>query len=202
MRVVTGIPPRGTDLVAWMRLHRNARIQVGFSVATAVALIVGAIVQWVFLREVGLARQSGYRGDGDLVYPWLPLIFATVFLVRWRVNDGERYHFPRSSRRPSVKVSALVLAIFVALAAVAGELAMRPLLDARTRDSRILQFRPAGSDAESMAAGVVDALLLYYATVALVVLVHLVGLWFNPAALKTYDWVGKRLSDKWPSWRH
>lgn len=59
-----------------------------------------------------------------------------------------------------------------------------------------------GSDAESMAAGVVDALLLYYATVALVVLVHLVGLWFNPAALKTYDWVGKRLSDKWPSWRH
>lgn len=198
--MVTGIPPKGTDLVAWMRLHRNARIQVGLSGATAVVLIVGAIVQWVLLQEVGLARQSGYRGDGDLVYPWLPLVFATIFLVHWRVNDGVTYHFPRSSRRPSAKVNAVVLATFVALAAAAAELAMRPLLDARTRDPRVLQFRPAGSDAESMAAGVVDALLLYYATVALVVLVHLVGLWFNPAALTTYSWLAKRLSDKWPSW--
>lgn len=207
---MTGIPPRGTDLVMWMRRNRNSRVQAWLSLASFLMTGIGCFGLLSLASDAGLFHPRPYIPYGsvftsvDGLTGFILLLCATA-LMCFRVNDGDHYPSFWRRQRPGARRSALVdvaaVVFFLAATALWAEGVYRPVLRGRAGDPAYVRALPFGTDPSVLTAAVGQVMTAYYIIVGLCVLLHVVGLFFNPVTLDTYFWSVRRFGGRHASGR-
>ncbi len=188
-------PPDGTaDVTEWLWRNQNTRRHLGIWIAGILVALSGSIVLVVAAATGIYISPTVYplwRGTFDYVNGVLVTLTALV-LIRLGVSDEHHYQFRLIERLPRSKISDILIPVsYVTIAIVWGTFVLWPVLRARTTDPTYLAHQAGGTPA--LEAGVLIVMITYYAVLAIVFVLYLIGLRYNPVDLDDFDLMVRRL---------
>jgi len=176
------------------RERRNSLIQAWLTAAVAFLALAGVLALGVATSTGGLFRPGVARGwYATFDYATNVFILMGVMLLSgFRVNDGLVYQLRMLNHRLPRRVAFDVI-FFCSAAMIAvfwGVLGLHTMLISRARERA-----HAGLLLGSPESAVTNSMIIYWSLIALCLSVHLVGLFFNPVDMDTYNsTIGKILT--------